>query len=61
MVFETRLRKFKEWLMTQSERRIAVVCHWGVIHALTGKSLKNCEALEVDLFDIVDRPIVVVS
>lgn len=57
--FCQRLVNFKEWLFARSEGRIAVVAHWGVIYGLTGKSLDNCEALELRLDDFNDLQIFV--
>lgn len=55
--FQQRLLDFKGWLLARSEGRIAVVAHWGVIYGLTGKSLDNCEAVELRLSDFEDLPI----
>mmetsp|Transcript_43633 Transcript_43633/g.85248 ORF Transcript_43633/g.85248 Transcript_43633/m.85248 type:complete len:287 (-) Transcript_43633:208-1068(-) len=41
--FKERLKRFISWVSKREEKTIAVVCHWGVIHALTGHSLDNCE------------------
>ena len=57
--FEARLCLFKRWLLEQPEDRIAVVAHWGVIRALTGRSLDNCEVLRVNLGSILDKPLLV--
>lgn len=56
-VFEERLMRFKDWLKSQPEERIAVVAHWGVIYALTGKSLQNCEVAVVDLGVLLELPL----
>ena len=56
-VFEERLGRFKAWLSAQPESRVAVVAHWGVIHALTGRSLENCEVLHDDLYTLLARPL----
>jgi broad specificity phosphatase PhoE len=42
-VFRSRIIELKEWLLSRPEQNIAVVAHWGVIRALTGKRFKNCE------------------
>jgi len=57
--FRQRLQRFKQWLIARPERRIAVVAHWGTIYGLTGKSLENCEALEIKLSDFKDGNIFV--
>jgi len=54
--FTSRLELFKEWLVAQPERRIAVVSHWGVIHALTGRSAGNCEVVQQNLNELLARP-----
>mmetsp|Transcript_6131 Transcript_6131/g.17496 ORF Transcript_6131/g.17496 Transcript_6131/m.17496 type:complete len:220 (-) Transcript_6131:4-663(-) len=38
--------RLREVLMSRTESTLAVVCHYGVINALTGRSAVNCEALE---------------
>jgi len=55
--FTQRLEEFKEWLLARPEGRIAVVAHWGTIYGLTGKSLENCEVLELRLSEFKDQPI----
>mmetsp|Transcript_35641 Transcript_35641/g.72639 ORF Transcript_35641/g.72639 Transcript_35641/m.72639 type:complete len:268 (-) Transcript_35641:91-894(-) len=57
--FEKRLLQLKLWLASQPERRIAVVSHWGVIDALTGMSLNNCESVCVSLKTILERPVTI--
>eukprot|EP00277_Geminigera_cryophila_P002767 CAMPEP_0179423140 /NCGR_PEP_ID=MMETSP0799-20121207/10834_1 /TAXON_ID=46947 /ORGANISM="Geminigera cryophila, Strain CCMP2564" /LENGTH=235 /DNA_ID=CAMNT_0021197381 /DNA_START=96 /DNA_END=803 /DNA_ORIENTATION=+ len=57
--FRQRLQVFKSWLLARPERRIAVVAHWGTIYGLTGKSLENCESLEVSLASFYDGKIFV--
>lgn len=58
-VFDARLELFKRWLAAQPESRIAVVAHWGVIRALTHRSLANCEVTKDDLRSLLDRPLFV--
>ena len=54
-----RLTDFKAWLLARPERRIACVAHWGTIYGLTGKSLENCETLELGLNEFKDLDIYV--
>ena len=55
--FRQRLLDFKGWLLARAQGRIAVVAHWGVIYGLTGKSLENCETVELRLSAFQDLPI----
>lgn len=57
--FVQRLTDFKAWLLARPERRIACVAHWGTIYGLTGKSLENCETLELGLNEFKDLDIYV--
>uniref|UniRef100_A0A7S4NNT6 Phosphoglycerate mutase n=1 Tax=Guillardia theta TaxID=55529 RepID=A0A7S4NNT6_GUITH len=56
-VFRKRLTEFKNWLKTREEQRIVVVAHWGVIYALTGLSLRNCQAQEIKLSTLLEQDI----
>lgn len=51
-VFKNRLEGFLMFLAVQPETDIAVVCHYGVVHALTGLQMGNCEAKQFDLGDL---------
>eukprot|EP00601_Ochromonadales_sp_CCMP2298_P031476 CAMPEP_0173332156 /NCGR_PEP_ID=MMETSP1144-20121109/4206_1 /TAXON_ID=483371 /ORGANISM="non described non described, Strain CCMP2298" /LENGTH=334 /DNA_ID=CAMNT_0014277029 /DNA_START=80 /DNA_END=1081 /DNA_ORIENTATION=+ len=42
-VFVQRMRELKAWLAGRPEDCIAVVAHWGVLKALTGREFQNCE------------------
>lgn len=42
-VFFARMERLRQWILDRPESTIAVVCHWGVINALTGKDPNNCE------------------
>lgn len=57
--FRQRLADFKDWLLARPEGRIAVVAHWGTIYGLTGKSLDNCEAVDMRLSGFKDLQIFV--
>jgi broad specificity phosphatase PhoE len=50
--FIERMRSLRDWLGARPERTIAVVTHWGVIYALTGKQVKNCVQLECALDEL---------
>jgi broad specificity phosphatase PhoE len=56
VAFEARLGLFKQWLVAQPESTIGIVCHWGVVYALTGKSLENCQTYRISLGDFIDMP-----
>jgi len=57
--FTKRMIQFKEWLQGRHESRIAVVAHWGVIYALSGRSMRNCEAAWFSLDDLMRKEILV--
>ena len=57
--FTRRLQEFKQWLLARPESRIAVVAHWGTIYGLTGKSLENCELVEMRLSQFLDMNVFV--
>eukprot|EP00775_Hariotina_reticulata_P007810 gene7810-8007_t len=42
-VFDARMEQLYEWLQRRPESCIAVVSHWGCLHALTGYEFRNCE------------------
>lgn len=44
--FVARVAALHAWLRARPERTIALVSHWGVIHALTGEQVENCALLE---------------
>jgi broad specificity phosphatase PhoE len=52
--FRRRMQQFKEWLAHREERRIVVVTHWGVIRALTGRNVHNCQVTAVSFDEILD-------
>ena len=54
-VFHARLNAFKELLGCMPESKITIVAHWGVIHALTGKSLENCQTVTCCLSELPTR------
>jgi broad specificity phosphatase PhoE len=41
-----------EWLRERPERKVAVVCHWGVIKWMLGADFGNCQWREVGLDDL---------
>ena len=43
VLFRKRIGSFKRWLQERPEQNICLVCHAVVIHALTGKWVRNCE------------------
>jgi len=47
-VFEDRVAEFRNWLIEQPDRNIALIGHGDLFKALTGQKLANCE---VHLFD----------
>jgi hypothetical protein len=32
-----------QWILSRPERTIVLLCHWGVLNALTGEDFANCE------------------
>ena len=50
--FKRRMERLLQWLQARDEQTIALVCHWGVIMALTGESFKNCEVRRVPVEDL---------
>ena len=48
-VFEARVAAFRDWLLARPERVIAVVGHATFFHRLTGRWMRNCEVVELDL------------
>lgn len=56
--FIDRIKKLKKFLNERDEQCIAVVCHWGVARALTGKSLSKILSLiimNIVIFIIINR------
>lgn len=54
--FKARMKKLREFLIARPEKVIAVVCHWGVIRSLTGRSLDNCEVLSWSSDSLLEEP-----
>lgn len=50
--FLFRLERFREWLCKRPEETIAVVTHWGAIHALVGETVRNCGVVTCELRDL---------
>ena len=46
--FVARIINLRDWLTSRKENTIALVCHYGVLQALTGKSFENAQILEWD-------------
>ena len=46
--FHDRMKRLLRWIHDRPEQAIALVCHWGVIDALTGLDFDNCEVRELD-------------
>lgn len=42
LVFQDRMKSLRASLIIRPEKTIILVCHWGVIRALTGVSVANC-------------------
>lgn len=53
--FIERMHRLLAWLDQRAESTIALVCHWGVIHALTGQDFENCQVRTVDFADLKVR------
>ena len=51
-VFFDRMKALKVWLAAREESYILLVCHWGVIKALTGESVANCAFVERELSEL---------
>ena len=46
VVFKNRMVALKRWLEAREEKTIALVAHWGVLRALTGRDFENAEIYE---------------
>lgn len=57
-VFNNRMKALMMLLRSREERTIAVVAHWGVIHAISGQSLENCAVHEMRTSELPDEPFV---
>lgn len=55
-VFLLRVERLRQWLAARPERSLAVVTHWGVLEALTGKEFRNCEVHTLRLRQLRARP-----
>ena len=55
--FHPRMERLRRAVAARPERAVAVVCHWGVIHALTGEAFDNCEMRKFRLSDLKARPL----
>eukprot|EP01038_Epipyxis_sp_PR26KG_P009507 gene9507-12807_t len=56
--FRNRMIALREFIASRSETSIVMVTHWGVLRALTGKSVENCEGLLVSLDELLDEPFI---
>jgi broad specificity phosphatase PhoE len=54
--FIERVHRFKRSLLNRPEGRIAVVTHWGVLHSLLGRSLRNCEMSVCTYNELLEPP-----
>jgi broad specificity phosphatase PhoE len=50
--FDARMEKLYEWILDRPERKIVVVCHWGVIKWMLGTDFGNCQWREVAITDL---------
>ena len=55
-IFRSRMIEAREWLLTRSERCIAVVAHKVVLRALTGRLFDNCEAAILTSEELLVEP-----
>ena len=53
-VFVERIIALRNWLQARTETTIAVVAHFGVLRALTGKNFENAEIYECDPNSLLD-------
>lgn len=51
-VFLARMQQLQQWIEARPERVLAVVTHWGVLRALTGRDFENCELQTVKLSEL---------
>lgn len=58
-VFAARIKVLRKWLLDRPENYIAVVTHWGVLKALTGREFGNCEVQVVGSEELLSVPDVV--
>jgi broad specificity phosphatase PhoE len=52
--FVERMKVLRNWLQSRSENTMALVCHYGVLKALTGKDFQNAQILEYDPDSLLD-------
>ena len=52
-VFLQRMVVLKQYLEARPERSIALVAHWNVFEALTGRDFRNCELHSCRLSDLL--------
>jgi broad specificity phosphatase PhoE len=52
-IFRNRMIKLKEWISARPEKCILIVAHWGVLKALTGKDMNNCELFSCNLSQLL--------
>lgn len=55
-VFTQRVAQLREYLLSRPERCLAVVTHWGVLKALTGREFRNCEVQVVRAEELLTVP-----
>jgi hypothetical protein len=49
------MQRLLDWIEQREETHLALVCHWGVIHNLTGESFENCELRSIPFEDLKVR------
>lgn len=50
------MERLRLFLARRPEDSLALVTHWGVLHALTGRSFHNCEVASLRLSHLRARP-----
>ena len=54
-IFIERIVELKNWILGREESCIAIVAHWGVLKALTGRSFANSEIFECNFDQLLDH------
>jgi broad specificity phosphatase PhoE len=55
-VFAQRVAELREYLLSRPEHCLAVVTHWGILKALTGREFHNCEMQVVKAAELLPTP-----
>ena len=53
--FTRRMNEFKNWIMNRNERTIAIVAHWGVLRAITGRNFQNAEIYHCNASELLEN------